>query len=220
MSVIHMDTSNKPTVSIILAVYNRPVLLQRALLSLQNQTYTNWECIIVDDGSTDTTSETAQEFVEKDPRFVLLKEKHQGDIQARNIGISHAKGEYITRLDSDDAYDPDHLELRVNALENNPAIDMLHGGFRVIGDLMVPDKNDMTQRVSLLDPSIYFSGTIFARKKVFEHLGGFKVRKYGSGSDFIEEAMQQFTVKKVDWPTYLYYRDHGTATTDKLLQGK
>src|SRR5690348_16496332 len=109
---------NKPTVSIILAVYNRPILLKRALTSLQNQTYTEWECIIVDDGSTDNTREVAQEFIRKDARFVLLKEEHQGSIQARNTGISYARGEYITLLDSDDAYGPDHISLRVDELES------------------------------------------------------------------------------------------------------
>lgn len=209
---------SNPTVSIVIPVYNRPQLLERALISVEKQIYTDWECVIVDDGSTDNTVQVASTFVKKDHRFKLILNNHAGGAKATNDGIVAAKGKYITLLGSDDEYAPKHLELRVKELEKNEDIDMLHGGMIVIGDEFVPDKRDVTKKISLYSPLVYVGGTIFAKKHVYQTLNGFKKMAYASDSDFIERAIDTFKVKKVLWPTYIYHRDHTDSATHRLEQ--
>ncbi len=207
---------SNPTVSIVIPVYNRPQFLERALISVEKQSFHDWECIIVDDGSTDNTARVASKFVKQDARFRLILNSHAGEAKATNDGISAAKGTYITLLGSDDEYSVEHLKLRVEELERNPDTDMLHGGLLIIGDEFVPDKRDITKKISLYDPTVYVGGTIFAKQRVFHTLNGFKKMAYASDSDFIERAIDTFKVKKVIWPTYIYHRDQAESATHRL----
>jgi glycosyltransferase involved in cell wall biosynthesis len=197
-------------------VYNRADLLCRAINSLKAQTFANWECLIVDDGSTDNTIAAAKQCISNDSRFVLLQLPHSGDSDVVNRGFEASKGHYLTILDSDDEYTPEHLELRVNELLEHPDIDMLHGGIKIIGDDLVPDKYDLSKKISLYDPSVYIGGTIFAKRNVVSKLHGFKKMLYAADSDFIERAIESYNVKRVNWPTYLYHRDHEDSLTKDL----
>ncbi|HRN70433.1 MAG TPA: glycosyltransferase family 2 protein [Candidatus Woesebacteria bacterium] len=210
--------STQPTVSIVIPVYNRPALLTRALLSVEKQTFFSWECLIVDDGSTDNTADVALDFVNKDSRFKFIQITHSGGAKATNHGVFTATGTYITLLGSDDEYAPEHIRLRVEELEKNTTLDVLHGGITVIGNEMVPDKRDVTKEISLYNPIVYIGGTIFAKSEVFYTLNGFKKMEYASDSDFVERAIAVFNVKRVMWPTYLYYRDHADSATFRISQ--
>lgn len=112
-----------PLVSIIIPIYNRPVNLTRAVNSVIEQTYSNWECIIVDDRSSDNTYEIACQLVLEDNRLKVLKNdrKIKNASVCRNIGLNYSQGEYIIFLDSDD-YLLDHcLSSRINFVRNNIA---------------------------------------------------------------------------------------------------
>lgn len=91
-------------ISIIIPVYNRQELVRETLDSIYEQTYQDWECIVVDDGSTDNTWETLQEYASKDQRFKIFKRHREpkGAPTCRNIGIDLAKGSYLMFMDSDD----------------------------------------------------------------------------------------------------------------------
>ena len=94
---------SQPLVSIIIPAYNRAHLLPATLASVQLQTYANWECLVVDDFSTDDTRKVINEFSLKDQRFIYLQNQHvKGAPGSRNTGIDYAKGNYISFLDSDD----------------------------------------------------------------------------------------------------------------------
>tara|TARA_R100000935_G_scaffold7556_5_gene15982 strand:- start:11810 stop:12364 length:555 start_codon:yes stop_codon:yes gene_type:complete len=106
-------------VSIIMATYNRAHFIEETLVSIQNQTYKNWECIIIDDGGTDNTLEILQPFLLKDNRFKYLKRPSnhiKGLPGCRNFGIDKAKGEYIIFFDDDDIIHPDNLGICVATL--------------------------------------------------------------------------------------------------------
>lgn len=103
---------NRPKVSIIVPCYNLAQYLDEALQSIYNQTYIDWECIIVDDESQDHTKEVAQNWVAKDSRFVYLYKENEGVSSARNFGIEKANSEYILTLDADDKYEASFLEKR------------------------------------------------------------------------------------------------------------
>lgn len=109
----------KPKVSIIMATYNRSHFIEETLLSIQNQTFRNWECLVVDDGSTDNTFEIINKFNQRDNRIKLYSRPNarpKGPSTCRNIGIEKSKGEYIIFFDDDDIPHPQNLEICVYEL--------------------------------------------------------------------------------------------------------
>ncbi|WP_339836291.1 glycosyltransferase family 2 protein [uncultured Flavobacterium sp.] len=112
------------TVSIIIATFNRADLIGETIESVIKQTYQDWECIVVDDGSSDNTEEVVQKFSEIDKRihfFHRPKERIKGPNASRNFGIEKATGYYILSLDSDDWLLPYHLEKKIKAININSA---------------------------------------------------------------------------------------------------
>lgn len=114
-------------VSIVIPVYNGESYIHTCLLSVLNQTYTDWEAILINDGSTDLTLSILQSYANTDPRFIILDQKNQGVAIARYNGIKKASGEYVTFLDVDDTLAPNCLEIFVNQFEND--IDIVVGTF-------------------------------------------------------------------------------------------
>lgn len=106
-----------PKVSIIIPCYNQEKFLQQALEGLQRQSLTDYECIVVDDGSTDSSAQVAQRFVERDSRFRLVRKPNGGTASARNAGLREATGEYIQFLDADDDLHPTKLEVQTCKME-------------------------------------------------------------------------------------------------------
>lgn len=106
-----------PTVSVIIPAYNAHAFVGRTLASLRAQTFTDFEAIVVDDGSKDATAEIVQAIVEADPRFRLIRQANAGVAAARNRALADARGRYVANLDSDDLWRPQFLERTVAALE-------------------------------------------------------------------------------------------------------
>ena len=109
-----------PLVSVVMPSYNRANFVGNAIDSILNQTYNDFEFIIVDDGSTDSTSEVLQKYAAKDKRVVLLRQNNQGAAAARNAGVDKAKGKYIAFMDDDDISLPNRLDKQVAFLEKYP----------------------------------------------------------------------------------------------------
>lgn len=108
----------QPEISVIMPTYNRAGIITQAIDSIVNQTFQNWELIIVDDGSTDDTGKIVEAI--KDPRIRYLKQTNQGPAAARNYGISKAAGKWICYLDSDDELLPECLETMLKWLNKHP----------------------------------------------------------------------------------------------------
>lgn len=109
-------------ISVIIPTYNRAAVLQRAIESVINQTYKNWELIIVDDGGIDNTKEVVSNFQSKHSNIYYFKSLNMGASVARNIGVGISKGEYIAFLDSDDFWTSGRLESVYKMIieDNNP----------------------------------------------------------------------------------------------------
>ena len=108
-----------PLISVVVPCYNQAQYLDECLQSVLNQTYQDWECIIVNDGSPDHTEEIAKKWVEKDARFRYLFKENGGLSSARNAGIEIAKGEWILPLDADDKIGVRYLELAEKEFEKD-----------------------------------------------------------------------------------------------------
>ncbi len=112
-----------PLISVIMPVYNGARFLKKTLESLLAQTCTDWELIVVDDGSTDATPDVLAEY--DDRRFVKIRKANGGEASTRNVGLSHAQGEFIAFLDADDLYLPNALEDMSAFLTAHPEFDAL-----------------------------------------------------------------------------------------------
>ena len=98
-------------ISIIVPIYNVENYLRMCLDSIQNQTYKNFECLLINDGSPDNSAEICREYAAKDSRFRYFEKENGGVSSARNLGMKCANGDYITFVDPDDWLDPDYLEI-------------------------------------------------------------------------------------------------------------
>ncbi|HEY5464299.1 MAG TPA: glycosyltransferase family A protein [Hanamia sp.] len=128
-------------ISVIIPCYNQAHFLNESVGSVLAQTYTNWECIIVNDGSTDNTESVALAFTEKDSRIKYIEKENGGLSSARNKGLDEAAGDYIQFLDSDDMITSDKFETSLN---NGNDADVIISGFKMFSkdnlDIPLPFK--------------------------------------------------------------------------------
>lgn len=172
---------NNPLVSIIMGVFNEEKTLCRCIDSIINQTYENWEFIICNDCSSDNTLEILNKYAKNDNRIKILNnEKNLKLAASLNKCLAISKGIYIARMDADDESLPERLEKQVLYLETHPDIDCV-GCNRIIFDengdigirisVMYPTKNILKNNTPFAHP------TVMMRKKVYDKLGGYTVRK-------------------------------------------
>lgn len=122
-------------VSVIVPCYNYAHYLGEALDSVLAQTYSNWECIIINDGSPDNTEEVALGYCEKDRRFKYFYKENAGHSSARNYGIRHSSGNYILPLDADDKIDENYLKKAIEIIENREDVKLVTGQVQHFGDV-------------------------------------------------------------------------------------
>lgn len=124
------------TVSVIIPCYNYGHFLREAIASVMRQSYPNWECIIIDDGSSDNTREVAGELCLQDSRIKYIHQANQGTAAARNAGLKHSKGQFIQFLDADDLIEKHKFVCQIQFLIANPHIDVVYSGARMFSGSM------------------------------------------------------------------------------------
>jgi glycosyltransferase involved in cell wall biosynthesis len=178
-----LDVNADPLISVIIPTFNRLNLLSSTLDSVIQQTYSHWECIIVDDGSMDGIIELIEKYQNKDNRFKFISRDREpkGAPTCRNIGITRSLGEYVIFLDSDDVLRKDCLEIRSKVMRENPGND--YWVFRTamfdkspdhitgFWNLLHKDTNDLLRFLSQ-DPPWHTTGPVW-KKSTMENLGGF-----------------------------------------------
>lgn len=120
----------KDGVSVIIPCFNQGHLLGEALDSLQNQVFSNWECVIINDGSTDITNQVARDAERRDQRIRVINQLNSGLSSARNCGIRAAGRKYLQFLDADDTIGPEKLAAQVSFLNQNPGVDLVYSDVR------------------------------------------------------------------------------------------
>jgi glycosyltransferase involved in cell wall biosynthesis len=164
-------------VSVIIPAYNAARTIERTLKSVLNQTYTNLEIIVVDDGSTDETPLLIQRIADFDHRITLLRKANSGVSSARNYGIRSARGEFIAPIDADDLWHPEKLAKQLTAMRD--AIGVVYCWSRVIDhqDLVLYDLASCSLRAdvytALITTNFLHSSTLLIRRSCIEEVGGY-----------------------------------------------
>ena len=202
----HIAALMNPRVSIVLPVFNRSHLVMRAIQSVERQLFPDWELLIIDDGSSDGLEQLILPRLASEPRWRYFKHTNRKLAASRNIGITAALGRLVTFLDADDEYLPEHLQLRVHYLQAHPHIQLIHGGAIFQGPEESHWVEDAYQPGQLIHLSECIIGaTLFGYKQVFAATGGFKLVSYSAESELVARLEKIYTVRRVDFPTYIYY---------------
>lgn len=194
-------------VSVIIPCYNQGDYLSEALDSVLGQTYTDWECIIINDGSTDSTEEVALDYTKLDQRFKYIHQENQGVIAARSNAIKQSHGRYILPLDGDDKIESTFLEKAVSILDNEPQVKLVYGNVEYFGA-----RNGLMAlrpySFKTLLVANCFSNSVLFRRTDYDAVGGYNPNMKGGLEDWdfwISMLAHGGNVKKIDGVT-LYYR--------------
>lgn len=161
--------------SVIIPCYNHANLLADSLSSLLRQSFTNWQAIIVNDGSTDNTIEIADYWCKSDSRIKLISVSNNGLSSARNTGIKFSTGEYIALLDADDKYEFNHLQSLLNVFQAGS--DIVFTGYKYFSDSTLINHSVRLNRSinfqQILDGNIVPPVAVAFKRSIFEFSGGF-----------------------------------------------
>jgi len=175
---------NSPKISVIIPTYNRANFIRNTILGVINQTYTDWELLIVDDGSTDNTKEVIDEFVKNDKRIKYFYEENSGCPSVpRNLGIEKASGKYVAFLDSDDEWFPTKLEKQLAIFENsnNPKLGVV-ACYLYVKDYKtgkIVSKHDKYYRGDVLDKlintklNLFTASCVMTKMSILKEVGPF-----------------------------------------------
>jgi GT2 family glycosyltransferase/glycosyltransferase involved in cell wall biosynthesis len=181
----YSDSRQDHLISIVMPAYNRADTIAASIESVLEQSYRNWELLVVDDGSSDSTSEVVHEFVESiaDGRIQLIRLEENGGVsRARNVGIEHAKGEVFAYLDSDNLWEADYLLIMLNSLLDSEWAQSVYCGqkiWRIISGEEV-ETELYSLRIggfnrALLENRNYLDLNVFVHKRaLYERFGGFR----------------------------------------------
>ena len=169
-----------PGVSVIMSVFNGEDFLADAIKSVLHQTFTDFEFIIVDDGSNDRSLAIIQSFQELDSRIKIIVHKNQGLAKSLNIGIEHSKGKYIARIDADDLCYESRLEKQYAFMEENHSVDLIGSSVDVIDEdgsitaikKQITDFENIFKKRFLLSPILHI--TFFGKRSFFERNNGYR----------------------------------------------
>jgi glycosyltransferase involved in cell wall biosynthesis len=220
--------NDTPLVSIIIPTFNRAYLIGETLDSVLAQTYQNWECIVVDDGSTDNTAEIMESYILMDARFQYHqrpKNRLQGGNAARNYGFEVSKGDYIQWFDSDDIMLPEYLFLRMKEFKDEHNFIICSGSsvdenLKEIEqiDLIIKEnlyKDYVLWKTKILTPCVIFTRSFLEVKELFND----KILR-GQESEFFSRIFfdvgnEQYKI--INLPLFLYRQHTGTKTTENKV---
>lgn len=226
MSPAAFSSSVDPTVSVIMPCWNREQYIGEAIESVLAQSYTDFELIVVDDGSTDASRERVGSF--DDPRLHLVAIEHQGISAAMNAGLVAARGRLIARLDSDDWWLPEMLETQVAVLEARPEIGLVYAKGECTDS--AGNSLEMTWGYPLRYPDQTFRSmvyndstcniTVVCRRECFERVGNFDESLQTSEDlDMWLRVARHFDFAFTD-QVLARIRLHGTSITGEVSTGR
>jgi len=206
------ETNHTPLISVITPCYNQGAYLTDCLDCLLAQSYPLWECLVMDDGSSDNSQEIARAYAQKDPRIRWEQQPNQGPSAARNNAVALTHGEYILPLDADDIIDPTYIEETLHAFQIHPDVKLVYTRCAMFG----AREGEMHLR-----PYIYtelmrgniISNTSLYRRSDFLASGGYDVNMRAGWEDwefYLSLLGPEDTVYQVDEILYFYRQKPGS----------
>lgn len=193
-------------VSIIIPVYKVEKYIEKCMQSLLDQTYENFEALVVDDGSPDSSIALAKELVGNDYRFIFFEKENGGQGSARNLGLAHAKGEYITFLDSDDSYTSDMLQVVVDELSKESNFDILTYGINYVDErrkvlftkFSEPSYFNTDEDILLLNGTAtrFFWDKVYKRSVLSQHRFSSNIKTF-EDVDLIYQVLYKCSIKNI-----------------------
>jgi glycosyltransferase involved in cell wall biosynthesis len=207
--------SNLPLVSIIMPTFNRADLIGESLDSVLSQSYLNWECIIVDDGSTDTTESVVEAYLKKDKRFRYFYKENGGAASAKNVAIEHSKGVYILPLDSDDLLDASLISKAVKVFEKNQDISLVYSEAKLFGykneKWNIPEYD---YKLFLVYNMIF--NTCMFKKVDFDEVGGYDKGLFEDWDLWMKMLNPKSKVYRIPETLFYYRTQNGESITNRL----
>ena len=174
---------NNPKVSIILTFYNQERYIKDALDSVISNSFKDWECIIIDDGSDDSSSEVVMNIVKNYDKVRYIKQKNQGVCKARNNAINSSLGEYILCLDADDKISNDYIRLCVEALDGDSKVALVTTNYEYFGDKKGLVELEKYSIEKLMWRNLFINCSMF-RRSDYIRVGGFNENMYEGLEDW------------------------------------
>lgn len=209
-----MNSDSIPTVSVIIPTYNRAEILPKSVNSVLNQTFEDFELIVVDDASEDHTGSVISGM--NDNRIDYVRHHDNRHVSAaRNTGIEHARGEFIAFLDDDDCWLPGKLEQQVRLMNQDPEVGMVYCwmSYQRGGKELRKYKPALRGNIfaeTLVGQPIGNASTLLVRASIIEDIGGFDVElSRGNDGDFIRRVAKQYNVDYVPEVLVIYSVGHG-----------
>jgi glycosyltransferase involved in cell wall biosynthesis len=178
-------SSRGPEISVIIPYCNAAKTLSKAIESIQNQTFRNWECVLVDDGSIDDSSALVKTYAAEDNRLRPLQQAHGGIVRALQEGCAHARGRYIARMDADDIALPERLEMQYEHMQAHPETALCGTHVTMFGAEIgegrkryeewlasLQNHNDIVRDLFIECPIAH--PTFFLRREPFVRVGGYE----------------------------------------------
>ena len=214
---------NHHIISVIVPVYNAESFLDETLQSVLSKTYENWECIIVNDGSTDNTESIAKRWCKRDARFRYFYKENGGLSSARNLGIKYSNADYIAFLDSDDVLTKNSLEIRINTILKENVDLVYSNAYRINYREYTKQLLRCVHTGKVEDISIFLEinqatpSTVLCRKKIIEDIGGFTWDKKAEDLYcWLNLLLSNNSFYGIESPL-VYYRilDHSMSASDR-----
>jgi glycosyltransferase involved in cell wall biosynthesis len=211
-------------ITVLMPVYNGKDYLRDSIESILSQTYLDFEFIIIDDGSTDSSLEIINSYAKQDKRIIVRKNEHNiGLAKSLNAGIKLAKGQYIARQDADDLSSADRLDIQLSYALSHPQVDLIGSNSYVIDlDGGIVCRNDSYANIidrwnALLErKAIFPHGSAFLKKSKLVEVGGYDERFFYSqdGELWLRLLYHEAVVHTIPLPLY-YYRELPKTTLKK-----
>jgi len=174
-----VDNGKEPFISVVMSCHNSKKRLKTSIESILDQTYKNFEFIIIDDGSTDDTLDIIRGYSASDRRIKIIEKPNTGLADSLNEGIKIAKGGWIARMDADDVSFVDRFEKQIEFIKKNPEIDVLGTGAVLISpnneiqnSILLSERHEQITK-DIFKRTIIFHSSVIMKKAFFEKVGGY-----------------------------------------------
>lgn len=215
-----------PAISVVMPVYNAAKYLVAAIESVRRQSFSSWELLCVDDGSSDRSLEIVQNYVACEPRVRLVACPHRGIVATLNQGVELCRGEFIARLDADDLALPDRFQIQFDYLRNHPSLAMISGGYQTIDaddrvwKTQLPPLTSSEVREALHHSNCIAHSSVMIRREILERFPG----PYRSHFPLAEDydlwlrIVAEYDIGSSPDIVLQYRRDFATTKPERVVQ--